>query len=378
MIAITTAAVSTSATPYEDLIARIYEAAALPELWPDLLEALAGHLGARGGLIGRLTPNDAKMLISPGIEDMIAGWIARGYHLDARRSLRLIETAYPGFMTDIDLFTPAERKTLPFYADYLTPLAMHIGAGTFIPGASDHGLTLTLEGFADEHTVRTALPRLDALRPHLARAAVLSGELQMRETRIAVDALEQAGAAAAIVGHRGQLIAANAAFLRHMESWAYESRARLHMAHRASDAAYVQAIGPLARERRGTTIAIRDHAGTGVAALHMIPVKRRAHEVFADASAIAIIAQPNSRIPPETFLIQSLFDLTPAEALVARHIAAGESIEAFAVRNGKSVETIRSHLKRVYSKTNTSRQNELAHLLLGFGTNHNSYQPLKR
>ncbi len=87
--------------------------------------------------------------------------------------------------------------------------------------------------------------------------------------------------------------------------------------------------------------------GIGVAALHLVPVRRIAHEVFAGAATTAFVARPAFDVAPDARLIQTLFDLTPTEAAVARSIASGGTIEGIAQISGKSVETIRSHLKRV-------------------------------
>ncbi|WP_462119605.1 helix-turn-helix transcriptional regulator [Methylorubrum extorquens] len=63
--------------------------------------------------------------------------------------------------------------------------------------------------------------------------------------------------------------------------------------------------------------------------------------------------------------MQGLFDLTPAEARVARDIARGLGVPEAAVQAGVTEGTIRSQLKAVFAKTGTSRQAELAALLNG-------------
>ena len=64
-------------------------------------------------------------------------------------------------------------------------------------------------------------------------------------------------------------------------------------------------------------------------------------------------SKPSIPLGSDARLIQTLSDLKPTEAAVARSIASGGTIEDIARVSGKSVETIRSHLKRVYSKTAT-------------------------
>jgi DNA-binding CsgD family transcriptional regulator len=60
-----------------------------------------------------------------------------------------------------------------------------------------------------------------------------------------------------------------------------------------------------------------------------------------------------------------LFDLTPAEARVARSIASGKTIESIATDGGVSRETVRSHVRSVLAKTGCDRQAEIVALLTG-------------
>jgi DNA-binding CsgD family transcriptional regulator len=62
-------------------------------------------------------------------------------------------------------------------------------------------------------------------------------------------------------------------------------------------------------------------------------------------------------------LLQALFDLTPAESRVAGLIADGYGVESIATTLAVSLNTVRTHLKSVFTKLGVSRQAELASLL---------------
>jgi DNA-binding CsgD family transcriptional regulator len=62
-------------------------------------------------------------------------------------------------------------------------------------------------------------------------------------------------------------------------------------------------------------------------------------------------------------LLQELFALTPAEAAVAAALACGRTVEAIATDCGISLNTARTHLKRIFAKTGTRRQAEAVALL---------------
>jgi len=68
------------------------------------------------------------------------------------------------------------------------------------------------------------------------------------------------------------------------------------------------------------------------------------------------------RAPPAGRL-RSAFGLTPAEARLASHLAAGQDLSSAAEACGLMRETARGYLKSVFAKTGTSRQGELVALL---------------
>ena len=58
-------------------------------------------------------------------------------------------------------------------------------------------------------------------------------------------------------------------------------------------------------------------------------------------------------------LLQCHFSLTPAEARLALHLVAGETLRSAAVKLSVTYETARTHLKNIFNKTGTCRQAEL-------------------
>jgi DNA-binding CsgD family transcriptional regulator len=90
-----------------------------------------------------------------------------------------------------------------------------------------------------------------------------------------------------------------------------------------------------------------------------------AHDIFAQSIGIVVVTPIDRRAVPTAELLTGLFDLTPAEARVARAIGAGQAVEEIATALGTTRETVRSQIKAVLGKTGTSRQAELASLLSG-------------
>jgi len=63
-------------------------------------------------------------------------------------------------------------------------------------------------------------------------------------------------------------------------------------------------------------------------------------------------------------LLRCHFDLTPAEARLALHLVAGETLRAAAAKLNISYETVRTSLKNIFRKTGTCRQAELVILIV--------------
>ena len=58
-------------------------------------------------------------------------------------------------------------------------------------------------------------------------------------------------------------------------------------------------------------------------------------------------------------LLRCHFDLTPAEARLALHLVAGETLRSAEVKLSITYETARTHLKNIFDKTGTRRKAEL-------------------
>lgn len=86
---------------------------------------------------------------------------------------------------------------------------------------------------------------------------------------------------------------------------------------------------------------------------------------LATSARVAIyIRDPEASAEVEGELVRQLFDLTPAEAAVARRLTAGLSLEDAASSLDISRNTARAHLRSIFSKSGITRQTELVRLML--------------
>jgi DNA-binding CsgD family transcriptional regulator len=85
--------------------------------------------------------------------------------------------------------------------------------------------------------------------------------------------------------------------------------------------------------------------------------------------ALLTIAPTTSKNFADPIFIGSMFDLTPAEAKITIALLEGGDLRSIAAAQRVSIETIRSQLKSVFAKTNTSRQADLIALLMRITSN---------
>jgi DNA-binding CsgD family transcriptional regulator len=91
------------------------------------------------------------------------------------------------------------------------------------------------------------------------------------------------------------------------------------------------------------------------------------HHVWAEGSdsCVAVfVMHSGHRSDPEPTLLRGLYGLTPTEATVASLVSRGEGLSAAASALGIKISTARTHLHRIFDKTGTHRQSELARLIV--------------
>jgi DNA-binding CsgD family transcriptional regulator len=209
---------------------------------------------------------------------------------------------------------------------------------------------------------------LDELRPHLARASMLSARLAFERSRAAALALEHVGLPAAVLGRSKRIIAANPSLEAMMPTVVQDRGARVALVDRNADALLAQALTRLTMRDdpggvRSFPIAAREERPPLI--VHLIPIRLGANDVFSSASAILVLTPVVPAEVPSAEVVQGLFDLTPAEARVARGISERKTVDMIAGSLGISRETVRTQLKAVLGKTGAARQVDLAALLAG-------------
>jgi DNA-binding CsgD family transcriptional regulator len=217
--------------------------------------------------------------------------------------------------------------------------------------------------------------------PGFARAGNGSGMIRMcspvpraevehpslESARAAVAALDLVGLPAAVLGRAARIIATNASFERIRPDLVREPRTQLQLADAAAHTQLSDALTCLSSRhaRHGMrSIPLAAAGGQPPLILHLASL-HGARDLFRDAVAILVVCPIVPKEAPSATVLQGLFNLTPAEARVARGVAQGHTVDRIAAGLGLSQETVRSQLKAVLAKTGAARNIDLAALLAG-------------
>lgn len=359
----------------QSLIDQIYECAFAPELWPSILDELAQIAEARGGTFfvanTKVVSWTSSVSLRVGMEIFAkSDIVARG-----QRGNRVIAARHAGFLTEHDLYTDpeAERAADPYYSEILFPAGGGWGAGTAIPLPNGDAIFLTLERSIVRGPVEASIvQQLDALRPHLARSAFMSARFQLERARVASETLALIGLPALVFDDRGKVLAANHLIEALNDHIRWRAQDRVSLKDLRADALFQLAIATLDAGSVKTvrSFPIRGAAANAAMVAHVIPICRTARDIFVRCAGVLVITPVTPPQAPPVELVQSLFDLTPAEARVARSLTTGETVEEIASIGGVSLNTVRTQVRGVLEKTGCRRQAEVVALLSGIAVSH--------
>jgi len=357
------------------LIDQIYECSFVPESWRRVLADLAALAQARAGFLFISNNNIHHWTSSTdagleALEPLVkSGWVAR-----CDRFRRLQAAKHPGFMTEQAVYSPDEMKQDPFYRDILFPRGLGFVAGTAIPMPTGDTFSISLEReFARGPVEASGIRVLDQLRPHIARAALMSARLHLERARAASATLAALGLAALLVDEAGKVLDANPLIEELQGYIRWRAFDRVSLCDKAADQLLREAIAGIEHGEDGNvrSFPVRRSSPLEAMVMHVIPIRLSARDIFDRCVAALILTPVTLPQAPPVELVRSLFDLTPTEARVARDLAGGKTVEDIAVDCGISPNTVRTHVRGVLQKTGRSRQADVVALLTGI------YAPLR-
>ncbi|HVO02117.1 MAG TPA: hypothetical protein VMT54_07945 [Candidatus Cybelea sp.] len=360
----------------DDLIDRIYEAAFVPELWSNVLEMAGDLSGSANGALFVFNENapirgkfsdasaesaralkDIRPLFDKFVADPESWKISTGV-------MRMYDVRPASFVHVEDFMTPEEIENDP---QRIAARAVGIGVNlcTAIPVPNGDLVTVVFQRWLKDGPYdQAAIDRMDALRPHFARAGMMASRLHLERVQAAVAALEAIGLAAGVLSTSGRVQAVNPLLEDMRSTFIAAAHGRIALANAAANALFQDAIAHNRENRVTRSIPVPASDGQAPLVVHLLPLRRAAHDIFS-GSEMLVAATPVSAsgIVPSPSVLAGLFDLTPAEARLAASLSQGRALRDAAEDSNITFKTGRTYLERIFAKTGTHQQSELVALL---------------
>ena len=347
---------------------RLYEAGAIPECWPLVLHEFMGAIDGGGSVLVVKRGDDLRWVASSDeFAEVVRDHYAHPQGQD--RTARLLKANHAGFLSEHQLWSDDELMHSSLYQELLIPrgYGRSVATAVFSPGGESfifHAEGPSRLGKVSSETIEA----LDRMRPHLARAALLSSRLGLERTRALTRALDLLEMPAIILSERGRITSITKSAEELIPTLVQDRNDRLYFNRQRIDKLFWGSFVESIRGNRYDQVLsfpVRDDDSAYRAIAHLVPLKGAANDVFSSGSAVLLFAEIGIREIANIELIEGLFDLTPSEARVAKAIGEGLSVEQIARQQLVSQATTRVHVKRILSKLGVSRQSEIVGLLQG-------------
>ncbi len=361
----------------DDLLATIeaVHAASLdPELWQPALARIAASVGGIGASIEAvdrrtMRHRDFHVYGMPSTEQL--SYFAHYAALNPRWSL-ITRQKVGELGWDYQILDEDEMGRSPFYAEFLRKIDFPYFVYGMLVSTPDEFAGVAVHRSARQgHVDRAGIARLRLLVPHVRQAFDMARRLkgEARGEATLRRALDWLADGVALLRADGCVVHANDAFrsIVQREDGIGLSHGMITFPGTITRDRFQSALANVFRRGAGEPPA-GDHAdfpvprrsGAPSYVLSVRPlVKDESPDHTGRAAVIVFVHDPLSRERTGLALLREVFELTEAEAAVARAIQVGQALTDYAVQRAVSVNTVYTHLRRIKEKTGCVRMAEL-------------------
>lgn len=355
------------------LIGQIYDCAVQPDLWPQTLNSIKRSLDLA---VLQVVSVDGYHLRQGQAVQTLAfktlfehNWIN-----DFARHFNKIPGGQDWFATDIDvpvsqmqLINEADFRNSEFYRDWIAPRGLRDTCTMHLVKRDQLSCALTASGsetrdlFNDDDR-----EMFRQLAPHIRRSLMIGDMLDDGAYKLSVyrEILDRISTGVMIVSHGAKLVYANSAaeeLLKTGQSLklrngtiesayaAYASGFRAALDRACSDSD--SDIGNF-----GNGIPLPSKEGE-IAVSYILPLGKSDHRrSLGPGHAAVFISAAGTNLPPSQEILSALSGLTSSESRIALMIADGATPADAAGKLGVTMNTMRTHLSRIFDKTGANSQ----------------------
>jgi DNA-binding CsgD family transcriptional regulator/PAS domain-containing protein len=368
-------------TQVSTLIGDIYDAALDPGLWPNVLEGIARCVpGAFVNLFSQdATRKAAQAFYTYGIEQEFLDLYFQKYiHLNPMFPAMLFFDV-GRILTDEDIMPKSEFIETRFFKEWIRPQGLiESSMASILEKSATSVAAIALgrderDGPVDE----VALRRMGLVVPHVRRSVMIGKVIDLHKVEAAAlaDTLDGLTTAMFLVDAAGRVVHANAAGHALLNKTAVVRAAGGKFtavdaqADRALHDIFMNAeSGDAAVGTTGIAVPLSSRTGERYVA-HVLPLtsgaRRRAGVAYSAVAAV-FVHKAALELPHPLEIISATFKLTPAEMRVLMMIVQFGGVQEVAPMLGVSEATVKTHLQRIFAKTETKRQADLVKLVAGY------------
>jgi DNA-binding CsgD family transcriptional regulator len=366
---------------FSALIGSIYDTAIQPEKWRDALAQITKYMNGKASLFGlhNAAIRTADVFYSWGDDPKYTEMYFAQYAKLNPTVIPLSLHIRPGEVFSLSTVVPYDefRRTRMFL-EWVKPQgygdATHVLIEKSATSFAHLGTAHSLEDSPADDEART---RMRLLAPHICRAVAIAKILDFHkaETVMLSQAIDQIAAGIFLVRRMGEIAYANATAraLLDKRNVVREVDGRLTVLDCAAEKAFRAALteaasGDGVRNERALTVALlaRDGGRFVAHVLSLAAGERQKVGNKLDAVAAIFLHQADVHRPTVFEAVADHFSLSPSELRVLFAIIEVGGVPEVAEVLGVSENTVRTHLKNVFSKTGTNRQAELAGLIAAY------------
>lgn len=379
-----------SAQDFSRLAHLIYEAAAEPQKWGEVVGALADSLDAPKGLLFTpyVGPHEGGLLFPWQIsEQHLQLWATRYIQHDiwARQALERGLIAEGAVLVDEDLVSREALSASTFYQEFLGTIGIgRVCSGIVFEGAP--GLPATTLSMFREFDAPAFSPDdiawMRMLVPHLSRSLGLMHRLNAVRLQAAslLSALDRLAFGVVLLNERAEALHFNQAareVLGRGDGLVLNAMNQLEVqGSRARSASSLQGwLAGIAAQDAADPVHFSESFllprsdGVNSYALQcsVLPVSDAWQAEGEAVRLVVFITDPAAVQLPDTDRLRKLYGFTETQARVARQLAGGSSYKQVASTLGMAEETVRAHIKEIYPKARVNRQSQLVRMIMALG-----------
>lgn len=341
--------------------------------WPLLLGRVAEKFSAVGAI---LTPLDKvyypSSMYSKTLDGYVRRYFSEGWNKSDPRERHMPRLIKLGVTTNFDFASEEEMSNEDFWTKLYFAEGLRWMMGIHFR-LQDEIWCLNIHRaagqpcFSDEDKQQAA-----QMIAEISRAAAISRKLGLVYGDGLLNALQVLGWPALLLDKKGDVLASNAEMVQTLR---YDTRIQFRkgklivsddVLSKKLKAMVQQAINRNGREASTLSCAIESGHEVDYS-LEIVPLFQALHNEFEPARALMMVTRLRQIETVDAHRLASTFKLTNAESAFVQKFQLLEDVAEAATELGIAKETARTHLRSIFTKTNTRKQGELISLLARLG-----------